>query len=94
MYTTKSVQKVSKKMYTLCIHGSGQPTLGNIHRVGQNRICTPYMTVYLVISPPKIPYVYGSGQPTLSDIGLAKPYIYTVNVRIFGDFPAKNTVHI
>ena len=26
-------------------------------RVGQNRIYTPYMTVYLVISLPKIPYV-------------------------------------
>jgi len=25
-------------------------------RVGQNRIYTPYMTVYLVISLPKIPY--------------------------------------
>jgi len=45
-------------------------------RVGQNRIYTPYMTVYLVISLPKIPYIhriymvlanpiyaYGSGQP-------------------------------
>jgi len=29
----------------------------NIDRVGQNRIYTPYMTVYLVISLPKIPYV-------------------------------------
>jgi hypothetical protein len=27
-----------------------------ITRVGQNRIFTPYMTVYLVISLPKIPY--------------------------------------
>ena len=40
----------------------------NIGRVGQNRIHTPYMTVYLVISLPKIPYIhriyiYGSGQP-------------------------------
>ena len=25
-------------------------------RVGQNRIYTPYMTIYLVISLPKIPY--------------------------------------
>jgi hypothetical protein len=29
-----------------------------IFRVGQNRIYTPYMTVLLVISPPKIPYVH------------------------------------
>jgi len=27
-------------------------------RVGQNRIYTPYMTVYLVISMPKIPYIH------------------------------------
>jgi hypothetical protein len=26
-------------------------------RVGQNRIYTPYMIVYLVISLPKIPYI-------------------------------------
>jgi hypothetical protein len=26
-------------------------------RVGQNRIYTPYVTVYLVISLPKIPYI-------------------------------------
>jgi hypothetical protein len=29
-----------------------------ITRVGQNRIYTPYMTVYLVISLPKIPYIH------------------------------------
>jgi len=39
----------------------------HIYRVGQNRIYTPYMTVYLVLSLPKIPYIYGSSQP----------YIYT-----------------
>ena len=27
-------------------------------RVGQNRIYTPYMTVYLVISLSKIPYIH------------------------------------
>jgi len=48
--------------------------LSRMIRVGQNRIYTPYMTVYLVISLPKIPYIhriyiyiyiyiYGSGQP-------------------------------
>jgi hypothetical protein len=46
----------------------------NMSRVGQNRTYTLYMTVYLVIPLPKIPYVhrvyiniyiyiYGSGQP-------------------------------
>jgi len=42
-----------------------------IRRDGQNRINTPYMTVFLVISLPKVPYIhriyiryiYGSGQP-------------------------------
>jgi len=29
-----------------------------IARVGQNRIYTPYMTVYLMISLPKIPYIH------------------------------------
>ena len=29
-----------------------------IFRVGQNRIYTPYMTVYLVVFLPKIPYIY------------------------------------
>ena len=46
----------------------------HICRVGQNRIYTPYMTVYLVISLPKIPYVpyiYGSGQPYVYDFLLA-----------------------
>jgi len=28
------------------------------HRVGQDRIYTPYMTVYLVISQPDIPYIH------------------------------------
>jgi hypothetical protein len=37
-------------------------------RVGQNRICMPHMTVYLVVSLPIRPYIhrvyiYGSGQP-------------------------------
>jgi hypothetical protein len=27
-------------------------------RVGQNLIYTPYMTIYLVISLPKIPYIH------------------------------------
>jgi len=39
----------------------------HMYRVGQNRIYTPYMTVYLMKSLQKItlytPYIYGSGQP-------------------------------
>jgi hypothetical protein len=30
----------------------------HIRRVGQNRIYTPYMTVYLIESLPKIPYIH------------------------------------
>jgi hypothetical protein len=77
----------------LYIYGSGQPILGDIHRVGQNRLYI-YTVYYHIFGdfPAKIPYVYGSGQPTLSDIGLAKPYIHTVYDRVFGDFPAKYTV--
>jgi hypothetical protein len=33
-----------------------------LYRVGQKRIYPPYMTKYLVISLPEIPYIYGSGQ--------------------------------
>jgi len=33
-------------------------SMGNEARVGQNRIYTPYMTVYLVISLPKILYIH------------------------------------
>ena len=36
-----------------------------INRVGQNRISAPYMTVFMVISLPKIPYIH---------------YIYLLNV--------------
>ena len=29
-----------------------------MYRVGQSRIYTPYMTVYMVISLPKLPYIH------------------------------------
>jgi len=32
-------------------------------------------------------------QPVVLCVGWPEPYIYTVYDRIFGDFPAKNTVH-
>jgi len=45
-------------------------------RVGQNRIYTPYMTVYLVVSLPNFtvytPYIYGSGQPYTCSLGSHK----------------------
>jgi hypothetical protein len=45
------------RSYTASIKGSANP-IYTTHRVGQNRIYTPYMTVYLVISLPKIPYIH------------------------------------
>ena len=53
------------------------------HRVSQNRIpyitvYTPYLTIPLVISLPKIPYIHR---------------MYTVYDRIIGDFTARNTVY-
>jgi len=33
-------------------------SISHMSRVGQNHIYTPYMTVYLVISLPKIPYIH------------------------------------
>jgi len=35
-----------------------QHSYSHIYRVGQNRIYTPYMTVYFVISLPKIPFIH------------------------------------
>ena len=37
-----------------------KPWKPHIHEVGQNRTSTPYMTVYLVISLPKIPHIFPS----------------------------------
>jgi hypothetical protein len=61
-------------------------------RVGQNRIYTPYITVYLMISCQNTvytPYIYGSGQPYIyvqqcmymyySKVG--QNHIYTVYIR-------------
>jgi hypothetical protein len=48
----------------LCVNGHLRDI---IRRVGQNRIFTPYMTVYFLWFPCqkylKTPYIYGSGQP-------------------------------
>jgi len=54
-----------------------------ICKVGQNRINTPYMVVYLVISLPKIPYIH---RIYIHICGSGQPYIY-------GEFPANNTVY-
>ena len=52
----------SKSQHSACV-------TQHMSRVGQNRVCTPYMTVCMAISLPKIPYIhriyecmYGCGQ--------------------------------
>jgi hypothetical protein len=62
-------------------------------RVGQNRICAPYLTVYLVISLPKVPYIHRIYMVLANPIYAVyspEPYIYAVSDRIIGDFPAIN----
>jgi hypothetical protein len=59
-----------------------------ICRFGQNHVYAPYMTVYLVVSLPKTPYIHHIYRV------LANPtYMYTVYARMYGTSPAKNTVH-
>jgi len=56
----RKTQGAAAHHFFACIYGL------QIIRVGQNRIHTPYMTVYLVIPLPQIPCIYtvhGSGQP-------------------------------
>jgi hypothetical protein len=53
--------------YYICIHCVliGWP---GFHITCMNRICTPYMTVYLVISLPKIPLHTVYGPPNLTHV--------------------------
>ena len=44
--------QIEKILHVVSLHRLG------ISRVGQNRIYTPYVTVYLVISLPKIPCIH------------------------------------
>jgi len=67
------------------------PTQYLVSRAGQNRIYTPYMTVYLVISLPRIPCIHRIW-PYIWWSPCQKYRIYTVYDRIFGDLPAKNTI--
>ena len=51
----------SGKPSTTIYQGMSGPyhsTVTHMRRVGQDRVYTPYMTVYLVISLPKIPYIH------------------------------------
>jgi len=54
-------------------------------RVGQNRIYTPYMTVYLVISLPKIPYLHRIYMVLANNTNISRQpwnnYNYTQNCR-------------
>jgi len=49
---------IQQYIYTLAVYTLARYITRHIHRVGQNRIYTPYMTVYLVVFLPKIPYIY------------------------------------
>jgi len=55
------------------------------YRVGQKRVYTPYMTVCMVISLLKIPYVH---RIYIYIYGWPEACIYTVYDRMYGDFPA------
>jgi hypothetical protein len=46
----------NKQLFS-CVQ-TNTPNARNLTRVGQNRICTPYVTVYLVIYLPKLPYIH------------------------------------
>jgi hypothetical protein len=50
--SNKSRERQETRPFTLRV---GQ---NHIYRIGQNRIYAPYMTVYLVISLPNIPYTH------------------------------------
>ena len=61
----KSIEELDLLLHERCLHeeemlvgAAARPhQYTHILRVGQNRIYTPYMTVYMVISLPKLPYV-------------------------------------
>ena len=79
LYTLQMDVTLLKKLYNKLIHSFGHSFLVcamkilyicQICRVGQNRIFTLYMTVCMVISLPKLPYIHriyvymhGFGQP-------------------------------
>jgi hypothetical protein len=50
--------KVNAQMFAFAMHFSRVGQVHKVCRVGQNRIYTPYMTVYLEISLPKISYIH------------------------------------
>jgi len=60
----------------------------HIHRVDQKRMHTPYITVYSVISLPKLPYIhntYGFVQPyTFDAIKAHNITVYTPYIYIYG----------
>ena len=82
---------------------------GCISRVGQDRMYTPYMTVYLVNSLPQIPYIHRSGQPyvypfklclqlqcwSLLGVSWTKSAQFLINseVRQYALFPLSNRIY-
>jgi hypothetical protein len=53
-----------------------------IYSVGQNRIYAPYMTVYLVISLPKIPYIHRINRVLANPINIR--YFWQGNHQVYG----------
>jgi len=51
-----------------------------IFRVGQNRICTSYMTVCMVIFLLKLPYIH---RIYICMYGFGQPYVYTMCLWYF-----------
>jgi hypothetical protein len=59
--------------------------------VGQKRVCTPYMTVYYVISLPKIPYIrcLCTALANVKHMGWPEACMCAVYDRILSYFSAK-----
>jgi len=55
--TSYSVWKLCRYGHVWCNYEQVSPT-PHIYRIGQNRICTPYMTVYMLVPLLKIPYIH------------------------------------
>ena len=57
--------------------------MGVFCRVGQNRMYTPYMTVYLVISLPKLPYIHRIYMVLANPSLLRSPELYPLESQSF-----------
>ena len=65
-----------------------------ISRVGQNRIYTPYMTEYLVISLPKIPYIDRIYMVLANPVYKRMARVFKSHVRVWLDLVHNARAHI